>query len=56
MDELENEIQRLKFVNEKLHKYNDQITKEVIELRLDNKRLAEQVDDYVRKLRVGGLL
>ena len=55
-NDLEEQIRVLTFRNETLHKHNEKQTKEIIELREDNKKLAMQVEDYVQKLRTGGLI
>ena len=55
-NDLEEQIRVLTFRNETLHKHNEKQTKEIIELREDNKKLAQQVEDYVQKLRTGGLI
>ena len=55
-NDLEEQIKVLTFRNETLHKHIEKQTKEIIELREDNKKLAMQVEDYVQKLRTGGLI
>jgi len=55
-NDLEEQIRVLTFRNETLHKHNEKQTQEIIELRKDNKKLAQQVEDYVQKLRTGGLI
>ena len=55
-NDLEEQIDRLKFRNEKLHKHNEKITDEIKEVRADNKKLAEQVNDYVNQLRKAGVI
>ena len=63
MDELE-KIEAVKkeadlLMMNKIIKYEAQIAqlkKELEETRNDNKKLAEQVDDYVDKLRKGGII
>ena len=55
-NDLEEQIRVLTFRNETLHKHNEKQTKEIIELREDNKKLAKQVDDYILKLRKGGII
>jgi len=55
-NDLEEQIRVLTFRNETLHKHNEKQTKEIIELREDNKKLAMQVEDYVQKLRTGGII
>ena len=53
---LEEQIRILTFRNETLHKQNEKQTQEIIELRNDNRKLAQQVDDYVSKLRENGVI
>ena len=55
-NDLEEQIRVLTFRNETLHKHNEKQTQEIIELREDNKKLALQVEDYVQKLRTGGII
>ena len=55
-NDLEEQIRILTFRNETLHKQNEKQTQEIIELRNDNKKLAQQVDDYVLKLRKNGVI
>ena len=55
-NDLEEQIRILTFRNETLHKQNEKQTQEIIELRNDNKKLAQQVDDYVSKLRKNGVI
>ena len=55
-NDLEEQIRVLTFRNEKLHQHNAKIEQQIIELREDNKKLAQQVEDYVQKLRTGGLI
>ena len=55
-NDLEEQIRVLTFRNETLHKHNEKQTQEIIELRKDNKKLAQQVEDYVQKLRTGGVI
>ena len=55
-NDLEEQIRVLTFRNDKLHALNERQTQEIIELRADNKKLAQQVEDYVQKLRTGGLI
>ena len=54
--DLEEQIRVLTFRNETLHQHNEKQTQEIIELRNDNKKLAQQVEDYVQKLRTGGII
>ena len=49
-NDLEATIERLKFRNEKLHNKNEKQTKEILELREDNKKLAKHVDDLLSRL------
>ena len=55
-NDLEEQIRILTFRNETLHKQNEKQTQEIIELRNDNRKLAQQVDDYVSKLRENGVI
>ena len=55
-NDLEEQIRILTFRNETLHKQNEKQTQEIIELRNDNRKLAQQVDDYVSKLRKNGVI
>ena len=55
-NDLEEQIRVLTFRNDKLHLHNEKIEQQIIELREDNKKLAQQVEDYVQKLRTGGLI
>ena len=55
-NDLEEQIRVLTFRNDKLHALNERQTQEIIELRVDNKKLARQVEDYVQKLRTGGII
>ena len=55
-NDLEEQIRVLTFRNDKLHALNERQTQEIIELRKDNKKLAQQVEDYVQKLRSGGVI
>tara|TARA_R100000781_G_scaffold99593_1_gene63200 strand:+ start:1154 stop:1345 length:192 start_codon:yes stop_codon:yes gene_type:complete len=63
MDELE-KIEAVKketdlLMINKISKYEAkiaQLKKELEETRNDNKKLAEQIDDYVDKLRKGGII
>jgi phage host-nuclease inhibitor protein Gam len=55
-NDLEEQIRVLTFRNDKLHSLNERQTQEIIELRVDNKKLARQVEDYVQKLRTGGII
>lgn len=55
-NDLEEQIRILTFRNETLHKQNEKQTQEIIELRNDNKKLAQQVYDYVSKLRKNGVI
>ena len=55
-NDLEEQIRVLQFRNEKLHLHNQKIEQEIIELRADNKRLAEQVDDQIKQFRNKGVM
>ena len=43
-------IETWKFRNEKLHTQNEKQAEEIRELREDNKKLAKQVDDLLKKI------
>ena len=53
-NDLEEQIRVLQFRNEKLHLHNQKIEQEIIELRKDNKVLAEQVEDQIKQFRNKG--
>jgi prefoldin subunit 5 len=53
-NDLEAIIERLEFKNEKLHNYNKKMEEEIIELRLDNKRLAKQCQEQMQQFRNKG--
>ena len=53
-NDLEQQIETLKFRNEKLHQHNAKIEKEIIQLRLDNKRLAKQCEEQMKEFRNKG--
>ena len=55
-NDLEEQIRVLQFRNEKLHLHNQKIEQQIIELREDNKRLAEQVDDQIKQFRNKGVM
>ena len=58
-NDLEEENARLKFKNANLHKYNEKITEEVIELRKiakDYKELKDQLQQAVKQFRNKGAL
>ena len=55
-NDLEEKIRVLEFRNEKLHLHNQKIEQQIIELRADNKRLAEQVDDQIKQFRNKGVM
>ena len=47
-NDLEATIERLKFRNEELHNQNEKQTKEILELREDNKKLAKELSDKIQ--------
>jgi len=53
-NDLEEQIRVLQFRNEKLHLHNQKIEQQIIELRKDNKVLAEQVEDQIKQFRNKG--
>ena len=55
-NDLKEQIRILTFRNETLHRHNEKQTQEILELRNDNKKLAKQVDDYINKLRIAGVI
>ena len=55
-NDLEEQIRVLQFRNEKLHLHNQKIEQEIIELRKDNKVLAEQVEDQIKQFRNKGAM
>ena len=55
MKEAKEQIERLEFKNEKLHKHNEKITKEIFELRQDNKKLAHEIEDRIHRMRKSGM-
>ena len=55
-NDLEATIERLEFRNAKLHNHNEKIEQQIIELRADNKRLAEQVEDQIEQFRNKGVM
>ena len=46
----ETSIETWKFRNEKLHAQNEKHATEIQELRADNKKLAKQIDDLLKKI------
>ena len=46
----ETSIETWKFRNEKLHAQNEKQATEIQELRADNKKLAKQIDDLLKKI------
>ena len=55
LKEAKEQIERLEFKNEKLHKHNEKITKEIFELRQDNKKLAHEIEDRIHRMRKSGM-
>ncbi len=55
-NDLEEQIRVLKFRNEKLHNQNEKQTKEILELRKDNKKLAKEISDKIQLFRDKGVL
>jgi len=53
-NDLEATIERLEFRNEKLHQHNEKIEQELMQLRLDNKRLAKQCEEQMQQFRNKG--
>ena len=55
-NDLEEQIRVLQFRNEKLHKQNEKQSEEILELRKDNKKLAEELSDEIQLFRDKGIL
>ena len=55
-NDLEAIIERLEFKNEKLHHHNEKIEQEIMELRRDNKKLAEELSDKIQLFRDKGVI
>ena len=55
-NDLEATIERLEFRNAKLHHHNEKIEKEIIALRKDNKKLAEELSDKIQLFRDKGVI
>ena len=55
-NDLEAIIERLEFKNEKLHSHNEKIEQEIMELRRDNKKLAEELSDKIQLFRDKGVI
>ena len=55
-NDLEATIERLEFRNAKLHHHNEKIEQEIIELRRDNKKLAEELSDKIQLFRDKGVI
>ena len=55
-NDLEATIERLEFRNSKLHHHNEKIEQEIIELRRDNKKLAEELSDKIQLFRNKGVI
>ena len=55
-NDLEASIERLEFRNAKLHNHNEKIEQEIMELRRDNKKLAEQLSDKIQLFRDKGVI
>ena len=55
-NDLEAVIERLEFRNAKLHNHNEKIEQEIMELRRDNKKLAEQLSDKIQLFRDKGII
>ena len=55
-NDLEAVIERLEFRNAKLHNHNEKIEQEIIELRRDNKKLAEELSDKIQLFRDKGVI
>ena len=55
-NDLEAIIERLEFRNAKLHNHNEKIELEIMALRKDNKKLAEQLSDKIQLFRDKGVI
>jgi len=55
-NDLEAVIERLEFRNAKLHNHNEKIEQEIMELRRDNKKLAEELSDKIQLCRDKGVI
>jgi len=55
-NDLEATIERLEFRNAKLHHHNEKIEQEIMELRKDNKKLAEEISDKIQLFRDKGVI
>ena len=55
-NDLEAVIERLEFRNAKLHNHNEKIEQEIMELRRDNKTLAEALSDKIQLFRDKGVI
>jgi len=55
-NDLEATIERLEFRNAKLHNHNEKIEQEIMELRRDNKKLAEELSDKIQLFRDKGII
>ena len=55
-NDLEAVIERLEFRNAKLHNHNEKIEQEIMELRRDNKKLAEELSDKIQLFRDKGVI
>ena len=55
-NDLEEIIDRLEFKNKMLHQHIEKLTTEVIQVRLDNKKLAKQCEDQMKQFRNKGAL
>ena len=55
-NDLEATIERLEFRNAKLHNHNEKIEQEIMALRKDNKKLAEELSDKIQLFRDKGVI
>ena len=55
-NDLEEQIRVLQFRKEKLHKQNEKQSEEILEIRKDNKKLAEELSDKIQLFRDKGIL
>ena len=55
-NDLEETIDRLEFKNKMLHQHIEKLTTEIIQVRIDNKKLAKQCEDQMKQFRNKGAL
>jgi|TARA_R110002020_G_scaffold89645_2_gene218949 hypothetical protein len=55
-NDLEAVIERLEFKNKVLHQHVDKLTEELLEVRVDNKKLTKQIEEQIKQFRNKGAL